>query len=108
MHQYDPPDLLQAFEEEAAAAEPTTPAKKSSQSTTSVKAKQLSEAVEQGLLVDVSPTAAGVSPATLVSQLDVASPDKQEPVDELDEWDKGRTEDDEFFLDEGDSDDDLI
>lgn len=99
---------MKAFDEAAADDERKTPAKKTP-ANTSVQAKQLSEAVEQGLLVDVSPqqhaaASEELSPATLVSQL---SPQK-EPVDELDEWDKARGEDDEFFLDEDDSDDDLI
>jgi len=93
-------------------AETATLAARATTDTTSVQAKQLSEAVQKGLLVDVSPernvtdeTNNGISPATtLVSQ---PSPAK-EPVDELDEWDKARGEDDEFFLDEEDSDDDLI
>lgn len=99
---------MKAFDEEAAAKEePKTPAKPDS----SVQAKQLSEAVKKGLLVDVSPErntkdgGTGISPATLVSQPDVASPEKAQ-VDELDEY--ASKHDDEFFLDEEDSDDDLI
>jgi histone RNA hairpin-binding protein len=106
LHQYDPPDLMKAFDQAAAEDGKKTPAKKAPD-TTSVQAKQLSQAVEQGLLVDVSPQQGSdtieVSPATLVSQ---QSPMRQ--VDELDEWENARGEEDEFFLDEEDSDDDLI
>jgi len=109
LHQYDPPDLMKAFDE---AVEPKTTPAKNTATETSIQAQQLSEAVEKGLLVDVSPERSthddhtGFSPATLVSQPDVASPTKE--VDELDEFDKARGEDDEFFLDDEDSDDDLI
>lgn len=106
LHQYDPPDLMKAFDQAAAEDGKKTPAKKAPD-TTSVQAKQLSQAVEQGLLVDFSPQQGSdtieVSPATLVSQ---QSPMRQ--VDELDEWENARGEEDEFFLDEEDSDDDLI
>ena len=107
LHQYDPPDLMKAFDE-VAAKEPETPAKNTAD-TTSVQAKQLSEAMEKGLLVDVSPECAtkeetGDSPTKLISPRVVES----EEVDELAEWEKGRDDNDEFFLDEEDSDDDLI
>jgi len=106
LHQYDPPDLVKTFDQAAAEDGKKTPAKKAPD-TTSVQAKQLSQAVEQGLLVDVSPQQESdtieVSPATLVSQ---QSPMKQ--IDELDEWENARGEEDEFFLDEEDIDDDLI
>lgn len=95
---------MKAFDQPA--AKDNTPAKKAPD-TRSVQAKQLSQAVEQGLLIDVSPQqgndTSDVSPATLVSQ---PSPMKQ--LDELDEFEKARGEDDEFFLDEEDSDDDLL
>lgn len=99
---------MKAFDAEAepAAAAAATPAK--SNTSSSVQAKQLSEAMEKGLLVDVARNTTDVSPATLVSQPDIASPQKQGVMDELGEWDKARDNDNEFFLDEEDSDDDLI
>lgn len=109
LHQYDPPDLMRAFDDEAAANSKETPAKTTAE--VSVQAKQLSDAVEKGLLVDVSEstTTTGASPgASLVSQHDVASPEvPKEPADELDAFDQEREE---FFLEENDSDsdDDLL
>lgn len=96
---------MKAFDQAAPEDGKKTPARKAPDST-SVQAKQLLEAIEQGLLVDVGPQQGNgtseVSPATLVSQ---PSPMKQ--VDELDEFEKARGEE-EFFLDEEESDDDLL
>ena len=63
MHQYDPPDLQQAFAAEAAAKQTT----QSSSSTPSPRPKsvqdqQVADAQSQGLLVDVVVPAAHVSP----------------------------------------------
>lgn len=100
MHQYDPPDLMKALNESATAAakESATPAKPAN--SPSVQAKQLSEAVESGLLVDVSPER-----LTNEDSSKIISPEVEE-VDELAEYENARGANDEFFLDEEDSDDD--
>lgn len=97
MHQYDPPDLMKAFDE-AAKEQPNAP--KPTPST--VQAKQLSEAAEKGLLVDCSAECVLVSTCGAHDEL---SPEEH---DELDLWEKERGDDGDFLLDDDDSDNDLI
>jgi hypothetical protein len=89
LHQYDPPDLMNAFNE-AAKEQPTEP--KTTPST--VQAKQLSDAAQNGLLVVVSPSG--------------GQEERPPEEDVLDLWEKERGDDDHFLLDDDDSDNDLI
>lgn len=97
LHQYDPPDLMKAFNE-VAKEQPN--ASKPTPST--VQAKQLSEAAEKGLLVDCSAEYVLVSPCGAHDEL---SPEED---DELNLWEKEHGDDSDFLLDDDDSDNDLI
>lgn len=104
LHQYDPPDLKQAFDEEANMATGESP-KETPSFTPTVQDQELEQAHAKGLLVDVGDQQD--SPVTVVTQgRDLTSSPAPE-MKELDKWDAVRGEGD-FCWADVDSDDDLI
>jgi hypothetical protein len=107
LHQYDPPDLKQAFDEEANMATGESPKETPSVTVTptTVQDQELEQAHAKGLLVDVGNQQ--VSPVTVVTRDRDLTCSPAPEMKELDKWDAVRAEDD-FCWADVDSDDDLI
>ena len=104
MHQYDPPDLKQAFDEEANMDTEESP-KETPALAPTVQDQELEQAHAKGLLVDVGTQQ--VSPVTVVTQGRNLNSSPAPEMKELDKWDAARGEDN-FCWADVDSDDDLI
>jgi hypothetical protein len=105
LHQYDPPDLRQAFEEEANIMATGESPKETPAVSPTVQDQELEQAHAKGLLVDVGDQQ--ISPVTVVTQGQDLTSSSSPEMKELDEWDVVRGED-AFCWADVDSDDDLI
>jgi hypothetical protein len=106
LHEYDPPDLQASLASVAGPMDTQTSGAGQENISLSIQECELADAKRKGLLVDIGDAAGRDDKSSPTSVLELDNT-KQPEMKELDQWDTARGNDD-FCLDEEDSDDDLL